>query len=259
MKGLKKIIASPLVTVGAFVIAAGLLLFSSIGGARAALTYFSDNYQAQVRLYDIGVTLVENGEAVSWRDYNSQTADGTWNENTGVLLANMLPEGEDFKLGKVYPEVLSVTNSGTINEYVRVTVLRYWEDSSGVKDQTLSPDKIHLHFLSGNGWIEDTEAATPERNVFYWTSLLNAGDSTADLTDTISVDAALAKKVTQETTTKTIGNKTYTDIKTTYDYNGYRFVVEAKVDAVQEHNAQAAIWSAWGRNVNVSNNTLTLN
>ena len=61
MKKFKKILASPITTIAAFVLAAGLLLFSSIGGARAALTYFSDDYAANIQLQEIGVTLVENG------------------------------------------------------------------------------------------------------------------------------------------------------------------------------------------------------
>ena len=43
MDKVKKMITSPKVSVAAFVLAVGLLLFSSIGGARAALTYYSEN------------------------------------------------------------------------------------------------------------------------------------------------------------------------------------------------------------------------
>ena len=32
----------------------------------------------------------------------------------------------------------------------------------------------------------------------------------------------------------------------TYAYDGYGFVVQAEADAVQTHNAKAAIRSAWG-------------
>ena len=36
-----------------------LLAGSAVGSARAALTYYSENYTAQMEMYDIGVTLVE--------------------------------------------------------------------------------------------------------------------------------------------------------------------------------------------------------
>ena len=80
MKKLKKMIASPVTTVAAFAVAAGLLLFSSIGGARAALTYFSDDYAANIQLHEIGVTLVENGAPVE-----------------GELLKGLLAEGEELE------------------------------------------------------------------------------------------------------------------------------------------------------------------
>ena len=43
-------------------------------------------------------------------------------------------------------------------------------------------------------------------------------------------------------------------ITTTYDYNGVQFRVKAKVDAVQDHNGEDAIWSAWGRKVSIDSN-----
>ena len=51
----------------------------------------------------------------------------------------------------------------------------------------------------------------------------------------------------------------FTTITTAYDYDGLQFCVEASVDAVQEHNAEDAILSAWGRKVSISNGSLSLN
>jgi hypothetical protein len=260
MSKFKKIITSPLFTIGSFVLAAGLLAYSSIGGARAALTYYSETYSSRVEMYDIGVSLLENGNAISWRDYNSNTADGTWDSNTGVLLQNMLSEGEKLKLGKTYTEQLSVKNSGTINQYVRVNIYKYWlsaEDESGnsSKLQTLSPDLIDLNLVNlGSDWILDESASTPERTVLYYNRVLNAGDTTPLFADTITIDDSLAVKVTQKV--ETLGG--YTTITTVYDYDGVSFCLEAEVDAVQEHNAEDAIWSAWGRRVNISDGLLSL-
>ena len=54
-----------------------------------------------------------------------------------------------------------------------------------------------------------------------------------------------------ETVEETAGGKNITYV---YEYNGYTFTVEAEVDAVQTHNAEAAIKSAWGVSVVVSEN-----
>ena len=137
-----------------FGLAAVLLVLGTAGSSQAALTYFSENYTAQIQVYDIGVTLTENGNDISWRNYTG--SGDAWNENTGELLANMIDAeaGEKLVPGKAYPEALSVKNSGTIDQYVRVMVYRYWVDKEGNKTTELSPELIDLN-LTGNGWVED--------------------------------------------------------------------------------------------------------
>ena len=127
---IKKFITSPAGALGMFTLAAVLLLFSSVGGARAALTYYSETYTSRVQMYDIGVTLLENGEEISWRNYDSRKDNGSWLEEKGELLTALAEEEEQFKIGAWYPEVLQVLNSGTINQYVRVSVYRYWLDET---------------------------------------------------------------------------------------------------------------------------------
>ena len=238
MSKLKKFVSSPRVTLVLFVLAAALLLFSGIGGARAALTYYVDNpFTAQLSVYSIGVSLMENGEAVA--------ANGS----AGALLGNMLGEDETLKPGKAYDEVLSVYNSGAIDQFVRVSIYKYWQDADG-KACDLSPDLIELG-LGGNGWVVDESASTPERTVLDYTSVLPAGAESAPLAETLTISNMLATKVTTEEN----ADGTYS---ITYDYDGVSFHIEAAVDAVQSHNAEDAILSAWGRNVTVSGNTLTL-
>lgn len=244
----------PLILVASSVI---MLAASTIGSTRATLTYMSDNYLAQIDIKSIGVTLTENGKDVSWRDYKHR--DDAWSEATGTLLDNMLEDAGDEKLilDKQYNEQLAVKNSGTIDEYVRVTVNHYWVDKeSGAKRTDLDPSKININFTN-NGWIEDTTAATTERNVFYYSSILAKGAVSPDFADKISISSDIAKIVSK--TSSTDGNG-LTTITTTYEYDGAQFVLEATVDAVQTHNAQAAIKSAWGVDVNISGDgALSLN
>lgn len=266
MTKLKKIVSSPIFSIAAVVLAAGLLVFSSIRGARAALNIESDDYRAHVELYDTGVTLNENGKRVAWRDYVGESS--TWDEGSLALCADMLDtnkngkadEGDEkLKLGKAYPEVLTVTNSGAINEFVRVTITKYWLDSKGNKANDLDPKYIDLHLTPGTAWILDASSTTTERTVLYYNQLLTVGSTTPALSDTLTLSDSLATIVSQEETKeKKADGYTYTTIKTTYLYDGYQFVIEAEVDAVQEHNAAQAVKSAWGRNVTVSGTTLSL-
>ncbi|MDO4418323.1 MAG: hypothetical protein Q4C02_08625 [Eubacteriales bacterium] len=290
MKNLKKWITSPAATLVLFAAAAVLLLFSTIGGARAAFIAYSETYQGHVEMYDIGVSLLEKSaqdkeaRVVAFRNY-IQNSEDDWEEtptsdHIGVLLApdHLLAEGEEFVPGKEYQEEISVANTGTIDEYVRVTLYKYWRDENGNKvvpygtdvrpndlpagmamaakagDMTtygLTPDLIKFTFPNlGSDWLldEKNSAVTEERQVYYYNKLLPSGQDTAEvpLTGTLTVDPSITLKVTQTTSED---GKTIT---TSYDYDGWQFCIEATVDAVQDHNAVDAIKSAWGRDVSIA-------
>lgn len=239
---------SPVLTITLFALAGILLLGSSIGGARAALTYFSETYSSHIEMHDIGVTLNENGKAVSNRDYMSYS-DGKWDEDTGRLLEDRWLE-EPLQLGRAYEEVISATNSGAIDEYVRISLYTYWIEKDGEKVR-ISPELIELHTVNGNDWLLDQEASTPERKVFYYNKVLKAGDTTPALTDTLTINGSVADRATEIIEN---GNR----ITKSYVFDGVEFRIEAVVDAVQSHNAEDAIWSAWGRRVSINNGYLTL-
>ena len=251
---IKKFITSPAGTMGAFALAVGLLASSSVGGARAALTYYSETYTSRVQMYDIGVTLLENDKEISWRNYDSRKDNGSWLEEKGVLLENMVPEGEKFKIGVWYPEELKVMNSGTINQYVRVSLYKYWLDENGEKVQTLTPDLIALELQTDNGWMIDEESSTDERTILYYNRVLETGETSPAFAGRLKIDQSVTAKVTQTTEKTANGSK----IITTYDYDGVQFCIEATVDAVQEHNVEDAVWSAWGRKVTVNDGILSL-
>lgn len=239
MSKVKKFLASPAVSMTAFVLAAGLLLFSSIGGARAATQYQSGDVFSNIELKEIGVELVENDTPVA------PPAEG----NTGVLLGNMILDGGAVQPGRKYPEVLNVRNSGQIGAYVRVSIYKYWTSENGDKLQDLDSDLIGLNLTgAGNGWIEDASARTREREVLYYERPVAVGDTTPAFADSLTIDNRIVSAVKQES----VVNGTLTTVTTTYEYDGARFCVEARVDAVQEHNAADAILSAWGRKVNIA-------
>lgn len=242
-----------------FASAIGLLSFSAIGSTRAALTYYSETYTAQIDVQSIGVSLVENGEIVSYRDYTH--ADNVWNQASGQLLA--LPEGEQWQVGRTYPESLRVRNSSSIDEYVRVKLYKYWVDQEGRKLPHLSPAMIDVH-LTNDHWIVDDRTTTAkmweddprdgELIVLYYDSpLAAAGEGgvfyeTESFVDSVTIKNDVMTKVTETYSTDANG---WTTVRTVYDYEGASFVVEAEVDAVQTHNAQSAIKSAWGVDVEV--------
>jgi len=240
--------------------AAGLLAVSGIGVTRAVLLDPSEHFSAHVEMYDIGVSLTEGGRTVSYRNYDhtvnadgSRNATGTWSLGQEELLSTMVPEGEHFQIGKTYPEELAVANSGSINEFVRVTVYKYWKDKDGNKVTNLDPSLIDVEWNNvGGDWFLASE--NDETAVLYYTHLLHGSDetggavSTSPFTKSLTVYLDDALKNDYTVTTSSDGNTVIYN----YTYDGYSFCLEAKVDAVQEHNAEDAILSAWGVNAIVS-------
>ena len=212
---MKKILRSPITLVVLFVVAAGMILAGTIGGVLAApLILVDKNYFASMETSDIGVGLRE----------------GTAFCEDGVLFKDILKEG-DFKIGKTYEELLSVENTGDIRSYVRVTVYKYWTDENG-KAVDLDPSLIDLHFVTGSGWTVDEEASTSERTVLYYASVLAPGEGTSPFADTLTINGKVVKLANEA------GD---------LDYDQVTFHVQAVADAVQDHNGDAAMTSAWGR------------
>lgn len=249
MSRVKSFLRSPAAAVIALVLAAALLLFSGVNTARAYLRDPSEWFTSRVEMEDIGISLLENGEIVSYRNYNS-AADGTWDQLVPGTLLSGIPDLPIF--GEPYEEVLQVQNTGTINEYVRVTITRYWLDAEGNKLTNLSPELIGLTFANlDSAWIRDTTADTPERVVLYYNRLLRAGDEpTVPFVTNVTISNAMAASVHAEING--------TDVHTVYDFDGVQFVLDVRTDGVQEHNAQEAIKSAWGRNVVIDSAAGTL-
>ena len=152
----------------------------------------------------------------------------------------MLGKEEKVALGKKYDEKLTVRNSGAIDEYVRVSIVKSWTDKDGNKVTSLSPKLIDLG-MTGNGWINDKNNSTEERIMLYYPRVLKSGEMAPAFADSIRIDDG------------------HTVITTTFNYDGVNFNLEAEVDAVQTHNAKDAIKSAWGIDVNVaSDGTISL-
>lgn len=253
LRKFRKFITMPSVTAAMLVCAAVLIIGGGANSARAALTYYSENYTTRVSMDNIGVTILEDGSRLSWRDY-SDRSDGTWDEAKGVLKLDTDEPNGSVKPGVKYGEELSVQNSGDIDSYVRVVITKYWENPNGTRCQELSPDLIRLE-IPANGWIIDSAASTEERTVLYYTQPLAVGEITTPFLESVMIDKSVADMVV-ETREK---NGKYTTITTSFAYNGVKMGLEIETDAVQTHSAAEAAWSAWGQRISISGDgTLSL-
>lgn len=248
MKKLRKFLATPGVSLCAIALGILLLGTSTVGGARAAITYYSSPYTAGVRLQQIEVKLLENDKEATTKLLNDLVQDGIGPIQPGVR----------------YDEQLSVENpavSGNIPEYVRVTIRRYWSDNDGNKKHELDPGLIELGYeekllgtegaeILGNGWVEDTDARTRERIVLYYTKQVQPGDTTPPFCQSLTLNADAGRIVSQTTNNGVV--------TTTYLYDGAKANLEVTVDAIQNSNAKDAALSAWGRVIKIDETTKDL-
>ena len=244
----KSLLKSPITTVVLFVAAAALILGGTIGGARAALNIQSHDYVAQAKLTEIHVALTENGVIRENMDQDAHIHTDLGYEHTLLNDLDLASTGGKFEVGHTYNEVLAARNMGDgkatgIDQYVRVTVYKYWVDSNGKKVQSLDPSLIDLHFVetpqAHGKWTIDTASSTDERKVLYYSSVLAPQNGTHD---------GLLSDSDPFADTLTISDKVLTaeGADGTLLYKGCKPEIKVVVDAVQTHNASDAKTSAWG-------------
>ena len=235
-----------------------LLAVSTVGITKANLEYFSDDYVAWFYLNHLQVHLLENGRDVCG---GHNDLDGV-NKITGELVQYLgYSEGNPGTVepGKKYEEVIQAKNGTDIDQYLRLTVRKYWVDPDGKKTTALEPSLIHLTYgdsdYNSTAWTINKSESTEERATYYYKSILPGGNTTAALFDTLQIDGKIIDNM--KTETRTEGNKTI--FTYTYQYDGYTFYIEADVQAIQTHNVMDAIHSQWGvYNVTAGNGSLSV-
>ena len=209
------------VTTVLFVLAICLLLFSTIGSARAAL-----EIQSKVLSSEIGYKQIR----ISLSDMTGAATDAK----------NLVPN-------KIYDGKVVVSNpsgSGNIDEYVRLTVYKYWVDRDSTKNDpktgksTALPAK-NIVLTPKGSWTLDSSFSTDERSVFYLKDPIKAGTG-VDFPFTIQIDGNGIDKATYTTGADGV-------IRITYPYSGATVHLEFVADGVQTHNASDAMKSAWGK------------
>ena len=215
------------------VFAAGLVLVgaSGVGATRAAMTYQSNAQSVDFSTASLSVDLQE------MQDGKYETVDG----NDTLKFTDIT--SSEFHIGQTYNEKVRIVNtSEQYAEYVRVLIRKSWVNEDGSKNTELNPEMIELPVAEG--WVEDVSEETAEGKVYYYKKPIAAG-AAVDFLQTITVNNEVMSYVTTvKSGSSEPGIKgTITNV---YKYNGESFNVEVRVDAVQAHNAEAALLGAWG-------------
>lgn len=218
---MKKFYKSPLM-----ILALGLLVIgaSTVGATRAAI------------MYQTAAEHINFSTAVFSVDFAGDVAAG---KLTFPAIENDIEEKGAIEIGKKYPESVKVINNSNedtgYKEYVRVVVQKSWQNENGKKNQTLDPALIKLEVA--DGWLINEAESTSEQTVYYLTEPLECGSEASFITG-ITVDNKVTQVIKDATTESTITHE--------YVYDGQTVNVSIRADAVQTHNAEDAIYAAWG-------------
>lgn len=249
--------ALPYIYFSLFVCSLALLTATTVLGAQALPSQQSGEYTSDLQMYEIGIAIQEGDEETDvWKDIATEpgvTSNGAFQS---IIDAGIVP-------GVIYDDNFRVKNTGTIDEYVRVVIYKYWTDN-GKKDFSADAGLIDLGLSDSENWIVDEKNSTDEKTILIYAYPISAASITdegetvsAGTTDvfleSLSINGDIKKdyKVIEKTE-HTDKGATYTTIVYDYAYNGKGFKIELEADGVQTHHAEDAIKSAWGRDVSIA-------
>lgn len=164
------------------------------------------------------VALMIVGGTMAWFT-DDQEVNNTFTAGTVKIEVN---EGDftsisNWNPGDVTEKNVTVTSLGSKKTYVRVKITPEWSKFEG-EDMAPSADNVILHFASNyaDNW------AFPEDGWYYYKSILNEGEETALLLDTVELDG------------ESTGN----------EYQGRTLTVKVEAEAVQaSHEAYKSAWN----------------
>ena len=228
---------SSLITGLLFSLAIVLLGVSTVGSTRAALQYESEIIVSEFRMREIGIDITDGSETIPKFQGTILAKANKETDKQGIV--DYMLGGTKFVPGKLYKRNVYIANTGNIDEYMRVSVHKYWIDKDGKPTDQLDPSLIKLTYAGG--WVKDTDKCTDECDVFIYTPSAPVPSDHILLMTSLQVDDSILAMVEQETVK---GETT-----TTYVYDGAQVCLEIEADGVQTHNAADAIKSAWGNRV----------
>lgn len=197
-------------------------------------------------LLEFGVSLLENGGIIAYRNYSKS---GNWEELFGEINFDGLEIGEDIE------KRITIKNSGNISEFVRIIITKYWADKDENKIENKNggvdiDELIELNFTGDENWLIDEARATTERTLAYYKKAIDVREETGALIDSIKISPDIYDYG------YTISEDDNGNIAVDYNISGFNMIIE--VDAVQTHNAKVAIKSAWGIDVEISEDESTI-
>ena len=184
---------------------------------------------------------------------NSSTINNIFNTNPyGTTVTEEFVSPDNWLPGTSTDKSLTVTNTGQVDEAVRISYIESWTSRSAKNndeegDLPLSQNgntAALIHFTNTDDWTTVTENGTIYR---YYNYKLAPSATTSELLDYVTFNPAITNS-SNCTTTESNGTKTITCNSTGNGYDDATYKLTFTIETVQYNKYK----EAWGTNVNIA-------
>lgn len=154
-----------------------------------------------------------------------------------------------LRLGKDIIFMVTIANTGTLNQYERLTLYSRWTLRNGNTNKVAAPCKVSFDALTEESiWEIDKTAQTSEKTVLYFLAPVLAGSGHELCVTARMPDSAMLSWAASQTNWVRNTDGTWSTCLDMWVY------FDLQIDAVQDHNVADTAWSAWGVRISVDEN-----
>ena len=149
----------------------------------------------------------------------------------GSTVSESFVSPNGWQPGDVTPKILLVTNTGNVDEAVRVQYEESWVSKNGDALPLMQGEKTAaiIHWMNKRDW---TYININGKNYYYYNYKLEPGESTSKLLDSVKFNLAIEKDTTC-TTTESNGLKSVKCTSTGNGYDDATYTLSFKIETVQ--------------------------
>ena len=267
------------------IVMAAILLAAGLAFAASGPDILSESYKSEFTMTDIQAAVVENGETDDEHILFSEIGDSaepgrSYDEALAVknigdspVLVRMIIrrywlDADGNKTNMLDPDLILLSygasaaglqqNQGADDADNDTSGAKQGQGADNADNNAAASQQDQKQSTSTYNtaaWQFDPVESTPERSVYYYSTLLEPGDTTGPVTDSFRIDPAVAEISDIKKSTEA-GKTIYTY---SYKYDGCTAHFEAEAQVLQSHNGQDAIESVWGvQNVKFDGSKVTV-
>ena len=178
---------------------------------------------------------------------NTATIENEFQTNSyGTTVEEVFTSPDNWTPGTTTPKTLTVTNSGNLDEAVRVEVMESWMSKNGdpLPLKQNGNDAAIINWANSSDWTKVTEN---NKTYYYYNYKLAPTEVTSTLLDSVTFNPLITND-SNCTTTESNGERTVTCNSTGDGYDGATYTLTFKVETVQYDKYR----DAWGTNIEIA-------